>query len=242
MSAKPVPWKRLFAEGLVIVAGVFIALAADRWVQTADEYEQEAAYLAQLLDEFEQTESILLAAAEEAERRQAQAELVLSATDGSLPDSVDAREITLALGLTHWLVNPEIPRNTWQDLVATGHLGLVGSHVRRSIAEFYRYVDQQTGFHAEWLGYISPYRREVSFVLAPELLLAIAQFKIDGALLADELIPSRPELLAAIRSSGLRSPLGEVMTTNWAAAWTYRKLSDASRRIAEELRTELAAS
>jgi len=69
-------WKRLIAEGLVIVAGVLIALAADRWTQGLDETEQETIILGQLLAEFEQADSILREGADLAEGRLAQAELV----------------------------------------------------------------------------------------------------------------------------------------------------------------------
>ena len=111
---------RLVAEGVVIVAGVLIALGADRWMQQLDARELEREYLEQLLDDFIQVDSILQRSAADWERRQEQAEVVLAAIDGTLPSTVDARRLALSIGLSHWLFSPPLPRETWQDLIATG--------------------------------------------------------------------------------------------------------------------------
>jgi hypothetical protein len=54
-----VPWKRLFAELAVIVAGVLIALAADAWWERRLEREEARDYLQQLLVDFQETEQRL---------------------------------------------------------------------------------------------------------------------------------------------------------------------------------------
>jgi hypothetical protein len=48
LNRRPLPWARLLAEGAVIVAGVLIALTADRWMQGRDDRELEREYLVQL--------------------------------------------------------------------------------------------------------------------------------------------------------------------------------------------------
>ena len=50
------PWKRLFAEFGVIVAGVLIALAVDAWWEGRQEQKQAEEYLQQLLVDFQETE------------------------------------------------------------------------------------------------------------------------------------------------------------------------------------------
>jgi hypothetical protein len=54
--AGKLPWKRLFAELAVIVAGVLIALAADSWWEKRQERQRAEQYLRQLLVDFRQTE------------------------------------------------------------------------------------------------------------------------------------------------------------------------------------------
>jgi hypothetical protein len=58
------PWKRLFAELAVIVAGVLIALAADAWWEGRLERAEARDYLQQLLVDFEETEQRLRGAIE----------------------------------------------------------------------------------------------------------------------------------------------------------------------------------
>jgi type II secretory pathway pseudopilin PulG len=50
------PWKRLFAEFGVIVAGVLIALAVDSWWERQQEQKQAGEYLQQLLVDFQETQ------------------------------------------------------------------------------------------------------------------------------------------------------------------------------------------
>jgi len=84
-------WRRLLAEGVVIVLGVLIALAVDRYAQGIDDRRLEQQYLAQLLDEFEQIHEMLENSAHFAETRQGYTEVVLLAMDGTVADTLDAR-------------------------------------------------------------------------------------------------------------------------------------------------------
>lgn len=237
MSRRPLPWGRLLAEGAVIVAGVLIALTADRWMQDRDDRELEREYLVQLLDDFETADSTLTWAIAFAEARLEYAELVLAAAEGQVPDSIGALDVARAIDLTAWLFSPPMPRDTWSELVADGKLTLLTNRsLRREIALFYRTVDVQEGFHREWTQYMLPYRMAASSVLPPQLVLAIAQQEIDGQAIDPELVPARDSLVAAVRA--LR-PGGEPLRLNWAAAWQYKALLDEARRIADALREEL---
>jgi hypothetical protein len=56
LTGSSVPWKRLFAELAVIVAGVLIALAANSWWERRQERNHAEQYLEQLLVDFQETE------------------------------------------------------------------------------------------------------------------------------------------------------------------------------------------
>jgi hypothetical protein len=55
-ATSSLPWKRLFAEFAVIVAGVLIALAVNAWWERRQERDHAREYLEQLLVDFQMTE------------------------------------------------------------------------------------------------------------------------------------------------------------------------------------------
>ena len=244
MAKSSLPWGRLAAEGLVIIAGVLIALAADRWVQAMDEREEGAAYLARLSTEFQATDSILVEATKLARVRQARAQLVAEVLSGRVADSVSAGELVLAMSLAHWLQDPEVPREAWAELLATGRLGLIASdQLRTEVAEFYRLIDQQAEFHLEWIQFVQPYRAWVNSVLSPELQLAIAKYRLDREPLPEDLVPARGALLTRIaQASDVEEVLGDVLVTNYAGQWMYSGLAEQAARIAELIQLELDRS
>lgn len=91
-SELAVPWKRLFAEFGVIVAGVLIALAVDSWWERRQEQKLAEEYLRQLLVDFRETERGLQGTIEGDTRTLERAEAVLDrAYTGRFPpaDSLD---------------------------------------------------------------------------------------------------------------------------------------------------------
>jgi hypothetical protein len=229
---------------VVIIAGVLIALAADRWVQARDERAEGAAYLTRLSADFRAADSVLVEAAELARIRQAEGQLVAETLSGRVPDSASAEDLVLALLLTSWLQNPEVPREAWGELLATGKLGLIPSeHLRAEIAEFYRLIDWQAEYHLEWLEYVRPYRTRSNSVLSPGLQLAITKYRIDGEPLPEDLVPARDEVVRAIsEASELEDVLGDVLGSNYAGQWMYSRLAEQAARIAELIQVELDRS
>lgn len=225
----------------MIIAGVLIALAADRWVQAIDEREEGTNYLTRLSAEFRAADSILVEATELARLRQARAQLVADVRSGSIPDSVSARDLILAVSLTHWLQDPEVPREAWAELLATGRLGLIPSEqLRTEVAEFYRVIDQQAEFHLEWVDFVQPYRTWANSLVTPELQLAIAKYRLDDEPLPDDLVPARDVLVTRIaRAPEIEDVLGEVLVTNYAGQWMYSRLAAQAARIAERIQQEL---
>ena len=117
------------------MAGVLIALAGDRFVQGIEDEELETAYLGRLLTEFEQAHIDLSGAALRAEERREYAETFLRVASGHASDSLSTREIVVAMALSSWVLDPEVPREAWDDLVATGRMGLIESEsLREAIA------------------------------------------------------------------------------------------------------------
>jgi hypothetical protein len=63
------PYGRLFAELFVIVLGVMVALAGDRWVSALDERDREVSYLQQLVSNLEADSVVLEVVVDTAEAR-----------------------------------------------------------------------------------------------------------------------------------------------------------------------------
>ena len=84
------PWKRLFADFGVIVAGVLIALAVDSWWERHQEHKQAEEYLQQLLIDFRGTQRNLQGAIiGDTERLERVNSVLDRAFAGPFPDSLD---------------------------------------------------------------------------------------------------------------------------------------------------------
>jgi len=223
------------------VAGVLIALAGDRFVQGLEDEALETAYLGRLLTEFEGAHGALSGAALWAEQRQQSAETFLQVASGHASDSLSTREIVLAMALPYWVFDPEVPRETWDDLVATGRMSLIESEsLRTNISTFYGRIAQQSEFHGDWLVDVRPYQREVTRILSPQLQLGVAQYRIDGVPIPEELLPDRDALIASIRNRPeLTETVGEALVTGWAGVRQYRALAEQAEGIAAQIRLEL---
>jgi len=219
LKNSPLPFKRLFAEGTVIVAGVLLALAADGWMEEQEERRLEDGYWGELRADLVQADSILEAAVSFAAERQAGALVVLDALQGSLSDAVSAEELVYGMAMGNALYSPPVPRDTWDEIVSEGRLHLLRDPpLRRDIAAFYRSAELLREFNLEWIDYVFPYRRAMARLLPPEVYSAAV-----GASLYPEdshpvALPTRDELADALRNNdSVRASLGDVLNVNVAA-------------------------
>ena len=135
-------WRGFF-EVAVILIGVLLALAADRWMTGLDDRTQETALLEQLVENLQADSAQIASAFEVAlQRRQLAAQVV--AGGGHRADSEVIEYLGSVERLTWW--NPiEYSRETWDDLLATGRLTLIrDAGVRRAMSTYYNRI--------EWLG------------------------------------------------------------------------------------------
>jgi hypothetical protein len=219
LKKSPLPFKRLFAEGVVIVAGVLLALAADGWMEEREERRLEDSYWAELRADLVQADSLLEVAAQFASDRQDGALLVLDAVQGTLSDTVSAKALVYGMSMGNALYIPPVPEDTWNEIVSEGRLHLLRDPpLRRDIAAFYRGVELLREFNQEWLTYVLPYRRAMAPLLPPDVYAA----SIASSLYPDEVEslewPDRDELAEALRNDDpVRGSLGDVLNVNLAA-------------------------
>ena len=135
---------RLGAEFLVIVLGVLLALAADRWNQNRSDSETEAAYITRLTNDI-RLDSV------RAEEYLARGPAIKAARDtlfGGLDSSIHPENLraTIFPAMGGMAV---LPANTWNELLASSSLNLLTDlAVREAVATYYGNVRELYALNA----------------------------------------------------------------------------------------------
>jgi len=133
---------RVIGEFVVIVLGVLVALAADRWAQGLDDARAGAEYLLRLEEDLV-TDSTALAEASEASRAAAVAMQALWALEAarSTLDTDSLRALAFG-GLTPG-DEPSAAAATFEELKASGHLQLISQPaLRREVLGYYQVASE----------------------------------------------------------------------------------------------------
>jgi len=170
-----VSWRRVAIEFLIIVAGVMVALATDRWTASLDNRKREHKHLEQLQTDFRANLDIANWCAGYKNKLAQSASSVLAVIKGT-----EAREsrgpFPVDVELAGWNHAPHYLAEAWQDLLSTGDVRLLRSSTLRSeVARFYQKEAVSRDYEEEWRSYIMAYRASVTPVLDPYLRLRILQ-------------------------------------------------------------------
>jgi hypothetical protein len=120
-----IPWRRILAEGAVIIVSILLALSADAWWDSLQERRQERAALLQLHDELLENRARLQATeVGHRQQRDATAELLATvARRGDPPDSYVVSDSVLLTALGWRLFEPA--RGVVTSLISSGRLGVI---------------------------------------------------------------------------------------------------------------------
>jgi hypothetical protein len=125
---------RLAAEFVVIVLGVLLALAADRWNEGRSATAAESAYLTRLIDEIRADSTKMEAFLTRLPEHLASRDSLL----GVLADSVSPPNLAATILRTATQLDLD-PPNAWRELEALGSLSTLGDpEVREAVATYYR--------------------------------------------------------------------------------------------------------
>jgi hypothetical protein len=232
----------LFGQGLVIVASVLIALAADRMMKRVDERALERTYLQGLHEDFNNIEAVTSYARTSAAQRDSAAALVLATLRGSGSTGGDGIKLARSLVLAGWVIEIRFPRDTWDDMVATGHLGVLrNADLRRQIAAFYKQATQFEVHARDWVQMTRDYSDAVRTVLDPELQLAIGIEFIYREPISPGLAPRPADIIRRMTGQPvLLSTIGDVLLINKVSVRGYAELSNVAQRIKKMISDELA--
>ena len=153
---KPVPdlARRMLLELSVIIVGVLIALAVDRWIASLDARSQESAYLARIEEDLRRDsvtiEAMIRTSVENADLTEA----MLGWVEGqALPGDVDAASFMSSFDQASWHtpLNERLVRDTWEELVSSGRIGLIRDpDLRRRISAYYGLHQGLRGSDEDW--------------------------------------------------------------------------------------------
>lgn len=235
---------RLLTEGLTIIAGVLIALAADRAMTRVDEHSLEREYLTGLVADLRSLADAARQAASEAEQREGATRVVLTAARGRVPAGSSGVDLARALALAGFVTKQPFVRETWDDIVGTGRLYVLRDEdLRRRISSFYRHVDQVQIFNDDWVRQASDYGKAVRRILDPEVGEAVVLELIYGQAAPPSITPTLSQVLGRLRlESDLLPTLSAVLLIDRVAGQLYESLAARAESLANEIGTRLQAS
>jgi hypothetical protein len=133
----------LVAELVIVIVGVLLAIAADRWNQGRLDRAAETRYLAALEIDLRQDTTALRLEIERAESRESAARLMLSVVIEGQPIE-DPEAFVLGVVGAGIYGEPVQSRETYDDLATTGRLGLIRDpDLRQRLADYYQFVERR---------------------------------------------------------------------------------------------------
>jgi len=170
-TAKPVA--RAAAELLVIVVGVLIALASDRWLLAQDEAGLEQEYLSRLASDLRRDSATQSLRAEHARATYDRADRLLAAIrEGSEVVEDPARLLTEIPWIFLYQYRIDYATETWDELGSTGRLDLLrASEFRRMLGEYHGWIEFYGDIEDWWLNARDQWSQVTRAALPPELLV-----------------------------------------------------------------------
>lgn len=160
---------RLLAEFAVIVIGVLVAFAADRWMTRVDEGQLADAYLESLQRDLAQDVTAFEAAAGFTRSNVLRVGTLLSVLRDGPTASTDRTEVLLAVEVLSWWTPVHYATGTWTDLTGTGNLRLIDSGLRALLSRYYDASGKTAQFETvKNQGPFARYESQVSKLLSPE--------------------------------------------------------------------------
>jgi hypothetical protein len=144
--------KKSLLELVVIIAGVLIALAADRWIKRVDTRAEQSYYITSLIENLRTDSAGFAANQARADSTGSQAmELLLFIESGGMPSGVDEKLFMRRLATMSYYTPTDLARETWDDLVSSGKIGIISdADVRERLSAYYNALDRLSEVERDW--------------------------------------------------------------------------------------------
>ena len=128
----------VLVEVLIVIVGVFLGLQAANWNQSRQDRQEERRYYAQIVVDLRRDLQSLETAEKRSRIHDRAAENVLAALKGEIPADLTPDELAKEVHLAGFLYLPAPSRRTYDELISTGNLGLLGNGAAKdAIAAYY---------------------------------------------------------------------------------------------------------
>lgn len=164
---------RLVAEFGVIVVGVLVALAVDRWVAGIDQQQREEEYLIALRADFETNRTAAQHRLQAEEQLEELATALLLAFE-SRTAGEDPERLVLAAEFSGYVVYESYAAGAWDNLsLIGGSLSTADPTLQIAISDFFRGVEWAERLDSEFLQHILSYRGVARASVPPSLRVEI---------------------------------------------------------------------
>lgn len=138
-ASQPLPWTRVLIEGVVIVASILLALAADAGWDARQERQLEVRYYARLSADLAEDSAIIerILHFNRVNRRSA-IQLIATAEEGA-PAPDELTEVAHLVAWAGYVAPQTLESASFDDMVSAGRLGLISDpDMSQSLLQYYR--------------------------------------------------------------------------------------------------------
>lgn len=137
MKVNGATWAKAAAELIIIISGVMLALAADRWREATNNNDLALSYIERLQSDLETDLRAFEETTEWAKAIDDSSLYVLTIYQGADPTTDNYDLFAYHIFRASWNVQGRTTSATYQDLISTGNLGLLPVQIRNEIADYY---------------------------------------------------------------------------------------------------------
>jgi len=166
-----IPWLRIGAESVAIVASILLAFAIDAWWEGIKDRRLETEYLERLLEDQQANIAMVESLNLQQARQLANARRSYPLVSHGDWDGLDTNSAVISSYLASPTPSPTWVDDTFEELKSTGNLNLLRSaSLRTALLEFYRYLE---GADYAYELMSTAYRDAVRARMDPDVQLAI---------------------------------------------------------------------
>lgn len=159
---------RGLAELLVVVVGVVLGLAVDRWVAGIDDRAAVKAWSHQLSEDLRRDSTAMVERVLSFERRAESGMDLLRIVEDAQSRVSDPSSIVRDMEWIGWWTPFNPSRGTWDEIVATGQLGLFNDQeLRGALTEYYSTLNKLADLEAQWATVFQDYWERQQAVVPP---------------------------------------------------------------------------
>jgi len=159
---------RGMAELLVVIVGVVLGLAVDRWVAGIDDRAAVTAWSHQLNEDLRRDSTAMMEMVLKFEQRAERGMNLLRIVEDAQSRVSDPSAIVRDMEWIGWWTPFHPSRGTWDEIAATGKLGLFNDQdLRRALTEYYSALDRLANLEAQWATVFKDYWERQQAVVPP---------------------------------------------------------------------------